>query len=268
MPTERRWCAGVALQGRLYVIGGQQEGSVLSTAERFDVDTGRWEILPDMPTCREACAVAACGSHVYVLGGCQNHVPLAAAERLNVEELYWEILPDMPCSRDASCATSLGGRIYVMGGRSSGHFLASADLLRPGPGQKCRWSRLPPMPTARLGCFAAAAGRSVYVSGGHAGGGRALAVIERLDVAEYHWERLTEMPSARLGAVSLCWQPSQLSNDRKVHLYIFGGHDGQGAIEVAERLQLDSDGISNPRWETLSSLITPCYACAGAVLAW
>eukprot|EP00913_Durusdinium_trenchii_P022384 g21028.t1 len=108
-----------------------------------------------------------------------------------------------------------------------------------------RWSRLPPMPTARLGCFAAAARSSVYVAGGHAGRGRALAIIERFDVAEYFWELLTNMPSARLGAVSLCWQPSQLRG-RDLHLYIFGGHNGQGAVDLAERLELESDGISNP----------------------
>ena len=270
MPTQRRWCAGAALHGQIYVIGGQQEGHVLNTAERFDVDTRRWETLPDMPSCREACAVAACGSYLYVLGGCQHDLPLAAAERFDVNNLEWETLSDMPCSRDACCATSLGGRVYVMGGRSSGHFLASADLLWPSETatSPCRWSRLPPMPTARLGCFAAAAKGSVYVAGGHAGRGRALSVVERFDVGGYFWELLTEMPSARLGAVCLCWQPSMVPGTRKVQLYIFGGHNGQGAIEAAERLLLDSDGISNPRWETLSPMLTPCYACAGAVLAW
>ncbi|CAK9069248.1 unnamed protein product [Durusdinium trenchii] len=267
MPTERRWCAGAALKGWLYVIGGQQEGHILPTAERFDVETGRWEALPDMPTCREACAVASCASYLYVLGGCQHDVPLSVAERLHVEDLCWESLTEMPCSRDACAATALQGRVYVAGGRSSGHFLASADVLEGGATATVRWSRLPPMPTARLGCFAAAARSSVYVAGGHAGRGRALAIIERFDVAEYFWELLTNMPSARLGAVSLCWQPSQLRG-RDLHLYIFGGHNGQGAVDLAERLELESDGISNPRWERLPSMITPCYSSAGAVLAW
>ena len=123
---------------------------------------------------------------------------------LFLEDLCWESLTEMPCSRDACAATALQGRVYVAGGRSSGHFLASADVLEGGATATVRWSRLPPMPTARLGCFAAAARSSVYVAGGHAGRGRALAIIERFDVAEYFWELLTNMPSARLGAVSLC----------------------------------------------------------------
>ncbi|CAJ1343940.1 unnamed protein product [Effrenium voratum] len=261
MPTERRWCAGAAVLGKVYVVGGQQDGHVLGTAERFDPETNSWEALPDMPTCREACAVASCGACLYVFGGCQHEVPLAIAERLQVAEpsAWWEGLENMPCSRDACAAAALNGRLYVMGGRSQGAFLRSADVLSASA---LSWSRLPSMPTARLGCSAAAGMRWVYVCGGHAGGGRALATVERFDVADYFWEAVEEMPSARLGAVSLCWQRSA-----ELCVYVFGGHNGHGAVPVAERLCTDGDGF-NLRWEVLPDMVTPTYACAGAAIAW
>ncbi|CAJ1451238.1 unnamed protein product [Effrenium voratum] len=261
MPTERRWCAGAAVLGKVYVVGGQQDGHVLGTAERFDPETNSWEALPDMPTCREACAVASCGACLYVFGGCQHEVPLAIAERLQVAEpsAWWEGLENMPCSRDACAAAALNGRLYVMGGRSQGAFLRSADVLSASA---LSWSRLPSMPTARLGCSAAAGMRWVYVCGGHAGGGRALATVERFDVADYFWEAVEEMPSARLGAVSLCWQ-----RNAELCVYVFGGHNGHGAVPVAERLCTDGDGF-NLRWEVLPDMVTPTYACAGAAIAW
>ncbi|CAE7385337.1 KLHL8 [Symbiodinium natans] len=258
MPTERRWCSGAHCLGKIYVIGGQQEGHVLGTVERYDVEMGFWEPVPDMPTAREACGVASCGSFLYVLGGCEHDEALSVTERLTVDEtvLWWECLEDMPCSRDACAAASLTDRLVVVGGRCR-DFLSSADMLHVESG---RWSPLPPMPTPRLGCSAAAVGRSVFVFGGHAGRGRALAAVERLDTAAFIWEAVADMPTPRLGCVSLCHKP--VANT--LSIYVFGGHNGHGAIATAECLDVTGSG-DVLGWRMLPSLPTPSYACAGGV---
>ncbi|CAE7240492.1 KLHL8 [Symbiodinium microadriaticum] len=258
MPTERRWCSGAQCMGKIYVIGGQQEGHVLGTVERYDVEMDLWEPVPDMPTPREACGVASCGSCLYVFGGCQHEEALSVTERLNVStSLWWEGLEDMPCRRDACAAASVASRLFVVGGRWR-DFLSTADMLHV---QSNRWSPLPPMPTPRLGCSAAAFGKSVFVFGGHAGRGRALATVERLDIAAFVWEIVADMPTPRLGCVSLCYNRPVANT---LSIYVFGGHNGHGAVAMAECLDVaDSGDVLG--WRVLPFLPTPSYACAGSV---
>mmetsp|Transcript_164804 Transcript_164804/g.528766 ORF Transcript_164804/g.528766 Transcript_164804/m.528766 type:complete len:289 (-) Transcript_164804:30-896(-) len=57
-PTARHGCAAVAAGGGLYLLGGDDQGS-MAAAERYDPELGIWMKLPRLPTGRFGCAAAA-----------------------------------------------------------------------------------------------------------------------------------------------------------------------------------------------------------------
>jgi len=58
MPTPRSLCAGAAVGGLLYVIGGATDYSPpMRTAERYDPETGEWTTVAEMLRARARCAV-------------------------------------------------------------------------------------------------------------------------------------------------------------------------------------------------------------------
>ena len=48
---------------------GNQTSNCLRTAERFDFNTGEWEMLPDMNEARRALAAVALPDGIYAIGG-------------------------------------------------------------------------------------------------------------------------------------------------------------------------------------------------------
>ena len=60
----------VALEGKLYAVGGYGAGSqALDTAEVYDPQTDGWQSLAKMTTERAALGLAAVGGKIYAIGG-------------------------------------------------------------------------------------------------------------------------------------------------------------------------------------------------------
>jgi N-acetylneuraminic acid mutarotase len=68
VPTGRSGIAVVALDGQLYVFGGESS-STFDEAERYDAATQSWQALPPMPTARHGLGAAVFGSDIHVLSG-------------------------------------------------------------------------------------------------------------------------------------------------------------------------------------------------------
>lgn len=177
MRVGRARCCACAARGRVYVVGGVQNGEVVGATEVFDPVTETWENLPPMPTPRAGCAAATVGGMVYVFGGWgSNEEDLSTGEVYDPATRTWAELPPMPTPRVNSAAVAYGGRIYVLGGeclneddtslvgsrsaevfdpRAWARLEASGDHGAREPGPSSPWSVLPPMRLAR--CQAAAA---------------------------------------------------------------------------------------------------------------
>jgi N-acetylneuraminic acid mutarotase len=70
LPTPRSGGASAALNGKLYVLGGQLPGNtVYKTVSRFDPATGHWETLADMPIELTGHRAVAVNGAIYVMGG-------------------------------------------------------------------------------------------------------------------------------------------------------------------------------------------------------
>ena len=56
--------------GRLYVCGGYNGESCLSSCESYDPKTDSWSPLPNMARARSAAAATCFAGRLYVTGGC------------------------------------------------------------------------------------------------------------------------------------------------------------------------------------------------------
>ena len=124
--------AGVALGGKIYVVGGFDGANQLRSVERFDPGTGQWEEVAvttnrreqwnhcnlqvrSMGTARSGVAAAALGGDLFVIGGWDGTRRLRTGEVINnthlliankhIEQVYdpatnrWRSLPKMNTPR-------------------------------------------------------------------------------------------------------------------------------------------------------------------------
>merc|ERR1719433_1433828 len=72
MHSRRRFLAAAALRGRIYAIGGEDDGfAALCDVECFSEQTSCWELLPPMPTRRRGLAAVVLRGKLYAVGGGQ-----------------------------------------------------------------------------------------------------------------------------------------------------------------------------------------------------
>ena len=69
MPTGRSGIAGAALNGRIYVFGGENPFKTYNENESYDVATDTWQAHSRMPTARHGLTAAAFGESIYVIAG-------------------------------------------------------------------------------------------------------------------------------------------------------------------------------------------------------
>ncbi|MFO7547212.1 MAG: Ig-like domain-containing protein, partial [Trueperaceae bacterium] len=93
MPTAVSRAAGVFWNGRLYVIGGQAEGSGhAGLVHVYDVATAAWTVLPDaMPTPVSNHCVALLGDEAFVPGGFDGAAGVTATQVLDLASGTWRV---------------------------------------------------------------------------------------------------------------------------------------------------------------------------------
>jgi N-acetylneuraminic acid mutarotase len=72
MPQAQGGLAAAALDGKLYVFGGEQwvpEQKVFAESWVYDPRTDKWDALPPLPTPRHGLGASAVGNRIYVFGG-------------------------------------------------------------------------------------------------------------------------------------------------------------------------------------------------------
>jgi non-specific serine/threonine protein kinase len=165
LPQGRQAGGLVALDGRLYLVGGVVEGGLASDTQVYDPAADRWSPAPRLPTPREHLGAAAARGRVYVVGGRTGGIGsnLAAAEAFDPGSGRWTAVADLPTARGGLAATATAaGQVVAVGGEAAATF-PEAEALDTGSG---RWRSLPPLPTPRHGLGVVAVGEVVYVLAG------------------------------------------------------------------------------------------------------
>lgn len=170
LPEPRAAGGAVALDGRIYLVGGSTDEGHPASVLAYDPATDSYSEAAPLPTPRDHLNVVAHEGRVYAIAG--RDIASAAVDDLPTFEAYdpvadaWEALPDCPLGRGGQAAAVLRGRIVVAGGeRIEGDFTVYDDVHAYDVGNGT-WVALPPMPEARHGGALVALGdRLVYLGG-------------------------------------------------------------------------------------------------------
>src|SRR4029434_9400891 len=233
---------GVATNGKLYVIGGWNDGKAGGITYEYDPATDKWTKKQPMPRPAHHAALAAANGKIYVMGGfvapSETALPLGAAwQPIDNAWQYdpvadsWKSLPPLPTKRGSAVAVEVGGKIYTIGGAttmegrvldtSTGRLGDSKDPFFTAFGAARvlsvnevydpatnKWETRQPMSLPRNHAFAGAGNGKIYVIGGGAGEGVILTATSTDVVEEYSplsdaWSAPKErMPAARSGGVT------------------------------------------------------------------
>jgi N-acetylneuraminic acid mutarotase len=135
LPNSRSGHGAVALEGRIYVTGGQGEG-----LQVYDPATDAWTTYPSPPA-RWGVATIAVARTMYLIGGseyqtrcCGGPTPSAGVQRYDATTGVWNWVPSLSEARTGHAVTLVDGTIYVIGGSSTGNAggaLATVERIRP-----------------------------------------------------------------------------------------------------------------------------------------
>lgn len=288
----------IRLPPRIYVIGGMDGRASLTSIERHDPSSGRWEMGLSLPSERTRVAATVAGGKIYVIGGLTGRQATSSAFRLDPADNQWETLPPMTTARGACAATAIPGQVYVFGGSADGRvLLSSVERFDP---QLNEWTQMPMMSTPRGTCGAASLVGKVYAFGG-SNGKLALNSAERFDPFLGRWEHVPPLQVARadfataacggkifaiggfadgrklIGSVEIfcpeanCWEfvmpllhPQAACTAAATYdsIYVFGGSDGHQASYAVQRF-----GRVSRSWENAPNMISRRLAAAAVALS-
>src|SRR6185503_9483335 len=275
---------GVAVNGKLYVIGGWADGNAGGVNYEYDPATDKWTKKQPMPRPAHHAALAAANGKIYVMGGFvvpkDNAIPVGGAwEPIDNAWEYdpaadsWKSLPPVPGKRGAAIAAEVGGKIYVIGGATTvegskdpfftffgpSRVLGTNDVYDPATN---KWQSREPMSVPRNHAFSGVVNGKIYVIGGRTGHAFILSATNTDVVEEYNpvsntWSMPKErMPTARSGGAS--------GTDGR-RIYVAGGEVTTKELVAAFRAIEAYDPATNS-WSTLPSMPMPRHGVAGAVI--
>jgi N-acetylneuraminic acid mutarotase len=223
MPTPRMGAAAVALEGKLYVLGGFKTSGgntdgYLATVEAYDPQTDTWTTKAPMPTARYGLAAAAVDSIIYAMGGAAPNVFLATVEAYDPSTNSWSARAAMPESREVSGAGVVNGVIYAAGGSGT----ADYSKLEAYDPKTNSWTTKSPMPSLRMGVAVGQVGGLLYVAGGFdflgylgpGGTDLSFATVQAYDPTANDWEPESPMLTPRAYAATAMAEDT---------LYVMGG---------------------------------------------
>jgi N-acetylneuraminic acid mutarotase len=287
---------GVEANGKLYVIGGWDDGKAGGVNYEYDPVTDKWTKKQPMPRPAHHAALASANGKVYVMGGfvapSDTALPLGAAWQ-PIDNAYqydpvadtWKSLPPLPTKRGSAVAVEAGGKIYTIGGAttmegrvindSNGRLYDSKDPFFTAFGASRvlsvnevydpatnKWETRAPMSVPRNHAFSAAVNGKIYVIGGRTGHAFILTatntdVVEEYDPVSDTWNAPKErMPTARSGGVS--------GTDGR-RIYVAGGEVTTQQLVGAYRAIEAYDTLTDS-WSTLPPMPMPRHGVAGAVI--
>jgi hypothetical protein len=113
--------AAIGPDESIYVVGGYGggENNCLDTAERFDIISRKWEMLPKLNVGRRALSVVALPDGIYAIGGYSGKQYISSVERFDIEKNCWTLIEELQSPKcTLSCAVSVPDfrYIYALGG--------------------------------------------------------------------------------------------------------------------------------------------------------
>ncbi|PIN02012.1 hypothetical protein CDL12_25476 [Handroanthus impetiginosus] len=130
-----------------YVAGGMGatlRNEVYDTAEKYNPDTGSWELLPRMKEKRKLCAGCYMDNKFYVIGGRNKDRELTCGEFFDEKRNRWELIPDM--LKDDPVQSSHSPPLLAVVNNELYSLEASSNQLKMYLKKTNMWKQLGPVP--------------------------------------------------------------------------------------------------------------------------
>ncbi|MBI4887909.1 MAG: hypothetical protein HY824_12510 [Acidobacteria bacterium] len=275
---------GIAVSGKMYVIGGFAENGKPATAMvyEYDANADRWAKKKSIPVPVHHQAQTVLNGKIYIFGGCMRPLsgpgmggwePVDNAWEYDPAADSWKALAPMPMKRCSAIAEEVGGTIYVIGGATLMENSGETALFGNRPQRVVgtnqvydpatnTWATRSAMPTTRNHAFSGVVNGKIYVIGGRLGAAHVTAssntdVVEEYDPARDTWGNVkARMPTPRSGGG---WGTY---NGR---IYVAGG-EVQGDRYNATFKALEAYEPATNRWIVLPSMPSARHGAAGAFI--
>ena len=249
----------VALQGRMYVVGGfDSRSNITSSVQVYDPSSDSWGQIAPLPIGMHHPNVAVIDGRLFVLGALIEHTFTATGT-------VWEYWPDedrwlertrMPpgTERGASAVGVIGGMAYVAGGV---RVTAVAEVTAYDATRDSWTTEVPNLPNALDHLTGEVVDGTFYVMGGRRGTLTSVVGDVYAFTPGSGWKRRTPMPTSRAGTAS------GVVNGRIV---VVGG---EGNANAADGMFSEAE-IYDPvadRWATLPPMRTPRHGMGAVGIA-
>lgn len=215
--TVSRIVPGVAaLNGNIYVVGGEHGSNSLACGERYNLQDNRWTQIGSMIVPRCEFGLCTWNGYLYAVGGWVGGGERGdigdSIERFNPQTNMWTLVGKLLQPRFSMGVVSYEGLIYMVGGCTEFQRF-SQDLLSYNPltGQ---WNALQLMSVARSQMGVAVLDDYLYVVGGN-NRSQTLTSVERYSFKKGTWSTIPPMSIGRSG-------PAVAAVDGL--LYVIGGY--------------------------------------------
>jgi len=235
----------------IFVCGGHDGMQPLNSVERFDLQSGTWEVLPPMAQRRSGSSAGVAQGRLFVCGGFNGQVTLGSAECFDPGNNSWATVCPMSVARVDAAAGVAAGELFVCGGLDDlGQPLSSAERLDPATGV---WDPLPAMLQRRCKAAAGVLHGHLYLCGGR-DHEQSLSSVEQLRLSptstQQLWWHGPAMPDKRSSATAAVASGK---------LYVCGGNVGRQSLQ-----QVDCFDPFVGLWEVVAPMGIGRRFCAAA----
>jgi M6 family metalloprotease-like protein len=204
---------------RLYAVGGQRNGSALSSVEAYSAASNTWTAKAPLPGARyDGNGAAAISGVLYLPGGRNSSGTLTRTlYAYTISSNVWTAKAALPVASGCGATVNFSGSLYVLTG-CDGTSGFKGRLHRYTPSTNS-WTARASAPAAHGYPTVGVINGKLYVAGGRKAAGSATATLHVYDPAANAWTTKRAMPSARYGAAG------RVINGK---LYVVGGTDASG----------------------------------------
>jgi N-acetylneuraminic acid mutarotase len=274
-----RSCLGViAVNGKIYAIGGSNETGFLAslpgadvawflserfldTTEEYDPVTDTWTYKTAMPTPRIAFAIAVYKNKIYCIGGKANNGLTGVNEVYDPATDTWETKTPMPTPRGWLKANVVNGSIYLVGGYSP----ISTQLNEVYNPETDSWSTKTPAPNSLMFGFNSAASavfdNQIYFIPGEPEGD----YIQIYDVETDKWSLGASSPSGISTGVAVA-TTGVLAPEK---IYVFDYSNVRVFDPENESWKLGADMLTKSRFNFGAAILNDIiYVVGGYTYSW
>lgn len=264
--SEMAW--GVALKGRVHIIGGYGEQRVdRNYHHAYDPARDAWATLAVLPRGANHVGVVADQARgvIYALGGFveQNRTPHGDCFTWDAASDRWQTIAPLPRLRGAGAAVMLDGMVHHIGGAGDGADRASVAWHEVYDPATDRWTVARPLPAGRDHTGTVTFGTAIHVIGGRFNDfGHNTALHHVYDKATDRWSLRAPLPTARSG------QGAAVVGER---IYVMGGEGGtpggpSGPPTGNVFGQMESYHPATDTWQHHAPMPTPRHGLGAAAV--